>query len=155
MKVRIGDIVEIQTSKGLAYALYSHKHDKPPKYGALLRVFDQLFQERPKDIQGLAKLPIRFSAFFPLQAAVKQDIVKVIGNITVPENLKPFPLFRSGIPDKTTKKIATWWLWNGEKSWRIGELTPEQRKLPLRGILNDTMLIHQIETGWRPEENDF
>jgi hypothetical protein len=153
MKVRIGNIVEIQTSKGLAYAQYSHKHDKPPKYGALLRVFDQIFQEQPADLEGLTRLPIQFSIFFPLQTAVNQNIVKIVGNITVPENLRSFPLFRSGTPDRETKKVATWWLWDGEREWRVGELTPEQRKLPIEGVWNDTMLIRRIESGWRPEND--
>ena len=35
---RIGDVVEISTPRGLAYAQFTHKHDAPPKFGALIRV---------------------------------------------------------------------------------------------------------------------
>ena len=35
-RLKIGDIVEIKTGKGLVYAQYTHKHQQ---YGALLRVF--------------------------------------------------------------------------------------------------------------------
>jgi hypothetical protein len=35
---RIGDVVEISTPRGLAYAQFTHKHVTPPKFGALIRV---------------------------------------------------------------------------------------------------------------------
>ena len=44
-----------------------------------------------------------------------------------------------------------WWLWDGEKEWQIGSITNEQRKLPIRQIWNDTMLIARLEQEWRPE----
>jgi len=153
LKARIGDIVEITTSKGLAYAVYTHRHTKPPKYGALLRVFDGIFSVQPDDIASLARIPIRFSTFFPLQAAVNKDLVRIIGNITVPENLKPFPVFRSGTTNPKTKKVAMWWLWDGDREWRVGNLTDEQRKLSFRGTWNDTFLRDRIEAGWRPEND--
>ena len=154
MKVRIGDIIEIRTSRGLAYAIYTHRHDKPPRYGALLRVFDRLFSSRPDALEEIAKLPVRFSTFFPLQAATNRGLVEVVGNVSVPENLAPFPVFRAaGLPDLKTKKVHAWWLWDGVKEWRVGALTPEQRKLPIRGAVNDTMLVSRIEKDWRPEND--
>jgi hypothetical protein len=56
---------------------------------------------------------------------------------------------RGGTPDPKTKKVAVWWFWE-EKEWKVGELTSEQRKMPIRGIWNDTMLVHRIEIGWTP-----
>jgi hypothetical protein len=153
MKVQFGDILEIRTSKGLAYAIYTHRHEQSPKYGALIRVFDQLYQSRPVGISDLVNIPIRFSTFFPLQAAVEKGIVEIVGNVSTPDSLKSFPLFRSGVIDPQTKKVRTWWLWDGEKSWRVGDLTIEQRSLPIRGIWNDTYLVHRIEEGWRPEND--
>ena len=43
-RVQIGDIIEIPTTKGLAYAQYTHQH---PTHGGLIRVFDVLFENRP------------------------------------------------------------------------------------------------------------
>jgi hypothetical protein len=153
MKIQFGDVVEINTSKGLAYAIYTHRHKTRPKYGALIRVFDHLFLSGPVRLPDLLKTPIRFSTFFPLQAAITKGIVKVVGNLPIPESLKPFPLFRSGVIDPKTKRVCVWWLWDGEKSWRVGNLTAEQRKIPIRGVWNDTYLIHRIEEGWRPEND--
>ena len=39
MKATIGDVIEIVTSKGLAYAQLTHRHTAPPRYDALIRVF--------------------------------------------------------------------------------------------------------------------
>ena len=151
MSLKLGDLVEIPTAKGLAYAIYTHRHTEPPKFGALIQVFDGLYETRPADLHGLLSQPIRFATFFPLQAAVNQHIVSIAGHVEVPERLKPFPTFRSGTVDPKTGKVPVWWLWDGQKTWRAGDLTPEQRKLPIRGVWNDTFLKERIEEGWRPE----
>jgi hypothetical protein len=155
-RLQFGDIVEIKTSKGLAYAIYTHRHVKPPKYGAVIHVFDRLYDSRPTEIAEIAGNPIRFATFFPLHAAVNRKLVEVVGNVPVPDDLKPFPIFRSGNRDSKTKKVKTWWLEDLErdKSWKVGTLTPEQRRLPILSMWNDTYLIHRIQEGWRPE-NDF
>jgi hypothetical protein len=154
-RLYFGDVVEIRTSKGLAYAIYTHRHLKPPKYGAVIRVFDRLYDVRPSEIGEIANNPVRFSTFFPLRAAVNRKLVEVVGNVPVPDDLRPFPIFRSGNPDSKTKKVKTWWLEDLEhdKTWQVGTLTPEQRKLPILGVWNDTYLIHRIEEGWRPEND--
>jgi hypothetical protein len=151
MRPKIGDIVEIETSKGLAYAIYTHRHVKPPRYGALLRVFDQLYSSRPSDFEDLVKTPIRFSTFFPLQAALNHRMVRIVANVPVPKELSPFPIFRGGNPDPVTKKVQTWWLWDGEKEWQVGDLTPDQRKLSFAATWTPKFLVARIEAGWRPE----
>jgi hypothetical protein len=147
-RVRIGDIIEIATARGLAYVQFSHKH---VRYGALLRVLPGFYDERPRDFSKIVKQPESYVAFLPLQAAVGRHIFGVVGNLPVPDFAKPFPLFRAaGLIDPATRKAQAWWLWDGEREWRVGELTPEQRKLPLRGIWNDTLLVERIEAGWTP-----
>ena len=47
-----------------------------------------------------------------------------------------------------------WWIWDGERQSRIEKLTPEQRKLPIRSIWNDTLLVRRFENEWTPE-TDF
>jgi hypothetical protein len=145
---KIGDVIEVPTAKGLAYAQYTHQH---PQMGGLIRVFDEIFGQRPRAFGELVHGPVRFSTFFPVRAAIKLKIFKVVAREKVVPNNQAFPLFRSGIEDPTTNKVVVWWLWDGEKEWRVGELTPGQRKMPLREIWNDTMLIWKIETDWRPE----
>jgi hypothetical protein len=146
--IHIGDVIEIRTTKGLAYAQYTHKHKQ---YGALLRVFNRIYLEQPTDLKSLIIEEEAFQCFFPLSAALNLKLVRVVTNISVPEKNKKFPTFRAGIVDPATKKVAVWWLWDGEKEWRIGELDKEQKKLPIRGIWNDTLLIERIDSGWTPE----
>jgi len=154
MKVKIGDIVEVQTSAGLAYALYAHRHSKPPKYGAMIRVFQQIYASRPTDVAEVTTDRVRFTTFFPLQAAVDKHLVEIVGNVPVPEHLQTFPLFRvAGLANPQTKRVDNWWLWDGETEWRIGTLSQEQRKLQIRGVWNYTLLVEQIVHGWCPEND--
>jgi hypothetical protein len=75
----------------------------------------------------------------------------IVGTIAVPASLIEFPLFRCGaIPNPHTGKVDNWYLWNGEKEWRVGEITAEQRKLNLRGVMNHAALVGCIESGWTP-----
>jgi hypothetical protein len=149
-KIRIGDIVEIPTAKGLTYAQMSHNH---ARYGALLRVLPGYFTSRPSDFNELIHQPETFATFFPLQAALNRTIFDVVSNCPVPDFAKPFPLFRTGVEDPATRKVKVWWLWDGEKEWKVGDITTEQRKLSLRGIWNDTLLIERIEAGWTPSND--
>jgi hypothetical protein len=149
-KLQVGDIIEISTAKGLSYSQVSHNH---ARYGALLRVLPGFFKSRPSDFVKLAGEPETFVTFFPLQAAVNRRIFDLVGRCPVPDFAKPFPLFRTGVEDPATLKVKVWWLWDGEKEWKVGDITPEQRKLPLRGIWNDTLLIERIESGWTPSND--
>lgn len=148
---KIGDIIEIPTRHGFAYAQFTHKHSM---YGALLRVYNMIYQTKQSLDVIQSVVDTRepdFSCFFPLGAAVNRSIVSVVGNATIPEKQKPFPLFRDGVEDPKTKKVETWWLWDGKKEWCIGKLTKEQRRLPLNEVWNDTLLVERIESGWTPE----
>jgi hypothetical protein len=150
-RIKVGDVVEIPTPKGLAYAQYINKHQK---YGALIRVFSSLYDHRPDNVAAEAlNRAVQFICFFPLQAAVSQGIATVVGNVQVPKDASDFPTFRAGVIDPATGKVRVWWLWNGEKEWRVGALTPEQRSLPIRGVWNDTILVERITSGWRPEND--
>jgi hypothetical protein len=146
-KVKIGDIIEIPTSKGLAYAQYTHQHEM---YGGLIRILDGFFISRPINFDELVKRKHKFVVFFPVRAAISRKIFEIVAHCEIPEEASNFPVFRDGLPDRVGK-VTNWWLWDGKKEWMIGRLTDEQRKFPIRGILNDTALIERIESGWTPE----
>ena len=46
---------------------------------------------------------------------------------------------------------VAWWLWDGERSWRVGDLTPDQYKIQLRRQVNEVALVQMIEQGFTPE----
>ena len=147
-KPRLGDIVEIATPDGKAYAQLVNGHRQ---YGSLLRVLRGVHDERPSDLNRLVAGETQFVVFFPLLAAVKAGILHVIGNEQVPEAFKAFPVFRTGVADPRTGNVTTWWLWDGEREWKVGTLSEEQKRLPIRGVWNDTLLAERIVSGWTPE----
>jgi hypothetical protein len=120
--------------------------------GQLIRVFDRVYDCRPAKVSEIVKEPVRFSTFVALHYAAKDGCFEVVGHADVPPHLKDFPIFRAaGLMDPKTNEVVDWWLWDGEKEWKIGALEPEQRKLPIRALATEAMLVHRIESGWRPE----
>jgi hypothetical protein len=147
---RIGDIVEIGTEQGFAYAQYTHKH---AQYGALLRVFRDTHPERLHEFRTLVDMEPAFSCFFPLSAAVNRGIVSIVDHVDVPAHLRAFPTFRAGVVDPATGKAAVWWLWDGTTERRVGALTDDLRRLPIREVWNYTLLVERIVSGWTPEND--
>jgi hypothetical protein len=100
-KSKIGDVIEIRTNKGLAYAQYTHKH---PQYGGLIRVFDHLFSSRPSKFDKLVQEPVRFSTFIPVTAATKRGIFKIVGHEEIAHVNRVFPIFRTGSQIQTQRE---------------------------------------------------
>src|SRR5260370_663958 len=75
--VRIGDVIEIPTGRGLAYAQYCLRKER---WGALLRILPGFHQTRPSDLSQVVAQKERFVIFFPLQAAVNRKIFEVVAN---------------------------------------------------------------------------
>jgi hypothetical protein len=150
-KIQVGNIVEIPTEAGYAYAQFTHTTDD----GQLLRVFAALHEHPVREnVEQLASSPVQFVTFFPLQHAVNAGIVAVVGTADVPAEARKFPLFRmSGLPDPMTHKVRDWWLFDGQREWKIGPLTSEQRSLPIRETINDTLLKERIVAHWRHEDD--
>src|SRR4051812_39293924 len=87
-KIKTGDIFEIPTRKGLAYAQFTHAH---PRYGALIRVLPGFFHARPGDFEQLVGHHESFVTFIPLQAAVNRGIFSIVANCSVPDFASSFP----------------------------------------------------------------
>lgn len=148
MRKLIGALIEIETRQGLSYALCTHRHEE---YHYLLRIFSDKYQGRPEDISGIVLGDIQFSAFFPLGVALRKGIFDIAGYVDIPSSLQEFPLFRTGFYDKESRKVLDWSLWDGESSYRVGKLSEKQKKYPVRGVWNDTLLISRIESGYTSE----
>jgi hypothetical protein len=149
-RLQLGDVIEIETSKGLAYAQYVNNHKL---HGTLLRVLVGLFNLRPEDIKALVDQKERYYVFFPVNAALRAGLVKHVGTFEIPKSARAFPLMRlpgirgeGGRPQK-------WWLWDGEREWETSELGESERKLSIGSILNDTLLKERIAAGWTPEDD--
>ena len=145
---KIGSVIEFKTAKGLAYGQVTHKH---PEYSYLIRVFFGFHDSRPDSFEGAVSEPVRFSAFTHLPSAIKQNCCSTVAELPVREELRPFTLFRAGMYDFVTKQMGPWWLWDGEKEWRVGNLTPEQLKYPKLGVWNAALIVERIESDWVEE----
>lgn len=152
---RVGDLIEISVGDCFAYAQVTHIHNKPPKYGHLLRVFEGLNKVRLSDLNAICIQPVQFQTFFAVNSALNKGIVSIVANASIPKPWDEFPVFRvMGLVDPITKKAESWGLWDGIESLRIGRsLTAVEKKLPILGIVNDTMLIEYIQSGWVHEKD--
>jgi hypothetical protein len=147
---RIGDVIAIPTPAGEGYAQYTHDHED---YGELIRVLPGTLEQEPGDLQALVDQRERFNVFFPLAAALRQGIVNVVANAAVPRAAHDFPRFRAGIPvPGEPGKYQRWYIWDGAEEWPVDELSDEQRDLSIREIVNDTMLVKLIVSGWSPRD---
>jgi len=140
--MKIGDIFEIKTKKGSGYLQYV----KEPSDNTELektRIFYTLYNEKPELSEIVSGK--YFFLEFPLQAAKKKKILTYIGNIILPVNLSYPRYFRSeNIFGKGWRIIDSM---GGQKV--VEELTKEQKKMSPWGTWNDTLLIDNLEKGWR------
>jgi len=144
---RLGDIIEISTPQGLAFAQFTHEH---VQYGALLNVLSGTFAARPDAFEALLDGEPQFSTFFPLNAACARGIVRIVASERIPASAAAFPTFRTAIKGKDGA-WGPWWLWDGEREWQVGTLKSGMESLPPRGVVNDTLLVERIIAGWRHE----
>ena len=149
---KIGDVIEIETPRGYAYAQYTHKHVSPPCFGALIRVLNGIWATRPENFNELVGQGFQFVTFFPLGAACSRGIVKIVASEPIPSFSQSFPIFRNTHRDIRGNRAGDWFLWDGQKEWRVSHLTNQQLKeYPPAGVINDTLLIERIVSGWRHE----
>lgn len=146
-KPKVGDIVEIRTSNGLAYAQISHVHDM---YGTLLRIMPHFFAARPRIFSEIIQGKEKFAAFVALNAPVKKRLMAIVGNEPVPLDAMRFPIFRVLMPNLVTKRAENWGLWDGKKSWKVDKLSDEQQRFPDAGVWGDELLIERLENDWAP-----
>ncbi|MBX5089945.1 hypothetical protein [Rhizobium lentis] len=147
-RIKIGDIIQILTSKGVCYAQVTHKHSR---YGHLLRVFDGFRADRPKNIGEVVTSPVLFSAFFPVPKAVGEGLVANVGNSSVTDENSVFPIFRTSARDRDGRR-GPWWLW---KMMLTRGLSDEEMRYPVRGIISAPLLVERIEKGYRAETHDL
>lgn len=151
VRVRIGDVIEIATSSGMAYVQLTHRHSTPPHYGDLVRVLPGIFEQRPIDIEHLVQQLERFACFCAVSTYSSRGEAEVIGNYAIPEHCKPFPVFKQSnwrvpAPD------MVWYLWDGVQENKVDKLPPEAIDYPVREIPDLKVLCDRIESNWHPRD---
>lgn len=147
-KARFGDVIEISTPRGLAYAQYATRH---PDYGDVIRILPGLFVTRPANLEGLVQ-EVGFFAFYPLVVAVSRGMVDVVANIQNPAGCEgPRKLRRAGA--RSNEGRALTWVITGENGDYVREnLSLEEKRLPIVAIWNHEMLVQQLASIWHPEQ---
>ncbi|MEN3801220.1 hypothetical protein ABDZ32_11620 [Aeromonas veronii] len=147
-RVKLGDVLQVLTSKGVAYAQVTHKD---PEFGFLIRFFSGLYDSVPADFSTVVNASVQFSAFFVVQSAVNQGLLSVAANTLIPDRLKAFPIFRS----RNGGPGGSIWLWSGGEAVRLDRsLTPEEQTYPTEGIISAPLLVERIENNYRPETHE-
>lgn len=136
-----GDIVEIETSKGLAYVQLTHLH---PSYPPVIKFMKGPYENRPDNVTVLTaeSAPV---AMVPLSAVLRKLGLKhcCIGNMDIPRSEQKFPIFRMPIRGKAGE-IIYWWFWDGQGLTFSTELADHQEKLPMREVMSSERFLEQL-----------
>ena len=145
--IKIGDVFEVNTSKGKAYIHYVC-NDK--EIGELIRVLPGLFTEDLINLEELVSLKERYCVYFPLSFGYKKGLIKRVDNFSIEKYEKP-QFMRS---EHNIRGEFLGWHIVSTDSWErklVKELTEEQKKYSPWGVWNDTLLIERLENDWKLE----
>ncbi len=149
--IEIGDVFEIETANGKAYIQLVEKSENQNEL-ELIRVYYKIYLK--SSCFSITKITEKsddyFFLSFHIKAALKLKVLKFVCNTSIKRSFKTPVLFRTKNPfgngwniiDKKKDKYI--------KSGVIN-LNEEQKKLSPWGTWNDTLLIENLEKGWRLE----
>jgi hypothetical protein len=148
--VKPGDMFEIATPKGLAYFQCVLR---VPKYSDLIRILPGFLPEPPSDFSALAQQKELYFTYFPLGAAAKRGIVRRASCEPIPPGSgKPATMRRAGARAKGGQVLA-WIIEEGKKERLVRQLSPDEKRLSIDSIWNDTLLVERLCAGWLPSED--
>jgi Regulator of ribonuclease activity B len=150
---KIGDIVEINTPKGLAYVQYTARHTVPPGFGDLVRVLPGLYKTRPSDFSVMAKKKENYFIFTPLGLACRRKQAVIVGNEPVPSWARGIPLMRMANRFDENGKGHDWYLWDGVRTWPATGKPEELNKVSIASIWGHDVLIDRLAEGWLPSDD--
>lgn len=149
--VKIGDVFEIVTKRGMAY--FQCVKEAKSTECEVIRILPGVFStDQTKNLDKLVKQRELFFIQFPLKYAVKKNCVKLIGNYPVPDEVTLPKCYR----DKhiVRGEFINWHIVDAEtlNIRAVKELSEEEKRLSPAGIWNDTLLAERIAEGWKPED---
>lgn len=89
-----------------------------------------------------------------LAAEEVEGHVRYVGRAALPERYRAgFPVFRASASYEPSGRHApdSWWLDDGQREWRVGNLSEHEQHYPLRRLTPARALRDLIERGWDPE----
>jgi hypothetical protein len=149
---RIGDVVEVRVpGKGFAYLQYVNFHRDPPGYGYLVRVLPGIFKRRPDSVAELAAAAELWFAFTTLGSACHRGEARIVGNESIPEHARSWPIFKA-YNDCFGTGEKTWFIWDGVRSWRVGKLPKKYYDGSMEQVVTLDIVTDRIATGWMPRD---
>lgn len=150
--VQVGDVFEIPLGEGRkAYGQYVY-FDK--KKGPIIQIFDLICRDQEKvDLDQLKNTKLLFSPVFivGLYPLFRSGQWRVIGHLPIEKFI--FPGFVSTLWDPKTGEATTWYLWDGEKTIRLGKILPDEyKKLEFKVYWPPKYIVDRIKTGIKPYE---
>jgi Regulator of ribonuclease activity B len=159
-KLKIGDIAEIATPKGLAYVQYTHE---TKDFGELVRVLPGLYVSRPPDFAELAKQPELYFVFYTLKYALRAGQTEIVSNQPIPEWAKLPPMMRHAAGTAPDGRTLSWRIVPAlaeltvpflQQTPVVTNLTDEQRKLSIHHLWPHALIVDELARGWTPERNE-
>lgn len=143
MRIKLGDIFEINTPKGKAYLHYIYKDST---LGDLIRVLPELYSERPVNFDMLAITKERYVVFFSLTTSYKQKILEKVGHY-----ICKFEKPKYMRTEHIIKNEFLGWHIIDTDSWKrqlVKTLKYKELELSPWGIWSDTLLIERLINDW-------
>jgi hypothetical protein len=132
--VRIGDVVEVKSRRGVFYLHATHEHSLWRMYGPVMRVLPGFHKPALAALDALVAGPTKFHAVVKINADLASKRARVVANFPVPSHAQAFPTFRYTLGKTSTGRWG-WLAWQGGKTGirppMIEPLTDAQRALPV------------------------
>jgi Domain of unknown function (DUF4259) len=154
LRLKLGDIVEIYTSRGLAFAQYVNRHTKLPNYGTLMRILPGIFPERPLDFEPTVNAEGSYCCFWQISSDLAGGKIQIVANVAIPKQHRKMPLFKWGMLTLRTGGVSDWEIWNPKvrKLRPIAQLSEEQKDFPILDFVSLEDVTMRIENGWHPRD---
>lgn len=149
-KVEYGDVFQVSLTNG--YGFVQCVKEAPKTECETIRVLPGVYGEN--DIDNIDKIVSAKELFFlrlPVKYAIKQKLLKPIGNFPVPIGSKAPRFFRT--EHIIGSEFIGWHIIDSENFQRrlVKELSLEEKSLSEWDIVSIPDLVEKIETGWTPE----
>ena len=150
-----GDVFEIPTAKGLAYAQYSHECER---LGTLVRVIPGFLARRPTDFSFIGRRPdVAFFRVIPVSVVGWRRLAARVSNQPIPEDIRAFPKLRAVVGRRADAPLeqTRWRVFDGEEYGPPQALNEEIERLSETGTPTWDDFVRQVEDEWRPERAEL
>lgn len=146
MPLRTGDVLALKCLEGTAYILYLGRH---ARMGDTVWVLPYVLREPPESLCSHVASE-GYVAFYPANTTLRRKLVSRVAYC--PEAVRPLPV-RERLPSIVDRDgvVRTWLIVSAEGTYATQQLSSLENELPIGGIWSHGLLVHRIDTGWRPE----